>query len=143
MFEGKPINGAARQVVAIWLATVIIAIGPLCAAHAAQHTAAMATTGEGAATPPEIHELLTLLADPKNRQLLTLLANPKIQKWLEEQGETKAADRIGAGDRQFGRGLPKFPSRRDPRTDRWTGPRHPRSAQPVRASRRPLQCGPR
>ena len=131
MFEGKPINGAARQVVAIWLATVIIAIGPLCAAHAAQHTAAMATTGEGAATPPEIHELLTLLA------------NPKIQKWLEEQGETKAADRIGAGDRQFGRGLPKFPSRRDPRTDRWTGPRHPRSAQPVRASRRPLQCGPR
>ena len=91
MFEGKPINGAARQVVAIWLATVIIAIGPLCAAHAAQHTAAMATTGEGAATPPEIHELLTLLADPKNRELLTLLANPKIQKWLEEQGETKAA----------------------------------------------------
>jgi small-conductance mechanosensitive channel len=90
MFEGKPIIGAARQVVAIWLATVIIAIGPLCAAHAAQHTGAKATAGEGAATPPEIHELLTLLADPKNRELLTLLANPKIQEWLEEQGETKA-----------------------------------------------------
>jgi len=79
MHEGKPIIGAVRQVAAICLATVIIAIGPLYAAHAAQHTGGKATASEEAATPSKIHELLTLLADPK------------VQEWLEEQGETKAA----------------------------------------------------
>jgi moderate conductance mechanosensitive channel len=91
MFEGKPRVGAATQLAAVCLAAVIIAIGPLYAAHAAESKGGRPTAGEGAATPPEIHELLTLLGDPKNRELLTLLADPKIQDWLEEQGKAKAA----------------------------------------------------
>jgi moderate conductance mechanosensitive channel len=91
MHQGKPIVGAARQVAAICLAAVILTVEPPYAAHAAQSKAGKPAASEGAATPPEIHELLTLLGDPKNRELLTLLADPKIQEWLEEQGEAKAA----------------------------------------------------
>ena len=76
---------------AIWLATIILAIAPLYGARAAQHTAGKAAASEEGATPPQIAELTALLADPKNRLLLTLLADPTVQKWLEKQGLPKAA----------------------------------------------------
>src|SRR5271166_6218819 len=72
MFEGKSIVDAARQIAAISLATVIIAIGPLYAAHAAQSKGGKATSEEGA-TSPAVAEFIALLGDPK------------VQKWLEEQ----------------------------------------------------------
>jgi small-conductance mechanosensitive channel len=49
------------------------------------------------ATPPKLHQLLTLLADPNTHELLTLLADPKIQEWLEAHGEAKAAEKGAAG----------------------------------------------
>jgi hypothetical protein len=53
---------------------------------------------QGVRTPPQLHELLTLLADPKAHELLTLLADPKIQEWLEAQGEAKAeVEKTAAG----------------------------------------------
>src|SRR5271165_5960601 len=73
MFEGKPIIGAARQVAAICVTTVIIAIGPLYAAHAAQSKGGKAAASEEGATSPAVAEFIALLADPK------------VQKWLEEQ----------------------------------------------------------
>jgi hypothetical protein len=42
-------------------------------------SAAAAASSQEVTTPPKLHELLTLLADPK------------IQEWLEAQGEAKAA----------------------------------------------------
>gem|GEM_PF-6300608 len=73
MFEGKSIVDAARQIAAISLATVIIAIGPLYAAHAAQSKGGKATASEEGATSPAVAEFIALLGDPK------------VQKWLEEQ----------------------------------------------------------
>ena len=64
MFEGKPIIGAARQVAAICLATVIIAVGPLYAAHAAQSKGGKAAASEEGATSPAVAEFIALLADP-------------------------------------------------------------------------------
>jgi hypothetical protein len=81
MQEGKAIIGAARQVAAIWIATVILAIPPLGGASAAQRGAAKAApaAGEGAATSPKVHELVTLLADPT------------VQEWLKQEAEKKSA----------------------------------------------------
>src|SRR5271169_2806849 len=73
MFEGKSIVDAARQIAAISLATVIIAIGPLYAAHAAQSKGGKATASDEGATSPAVAEFIALLGDPK------------VQKWLEEQ----------------------------------------------------------
>src|SRR5271166_1391957 len=79
MFEGKSIVDAARQIAAISLATVIIAIGPLYAAHAAQSKGGKATASEEGATSPQVAEFIALLGDPK------------VQKWLEEQHAAKAS----------------------------------------------------
>ncbi len=71
----------ATRVAAIWLVAITFWTAPQTAAVAAKGlgTATAAPAGEEAATPPKIHELLTLLADPK------------VQEWLEKQGEAKAA----------------------------------------------------
>jgi hypothetical protein len=81
MHEGRPIIGAARQVAAVCIATVILAIAPLYGAFAAQHGAAKAAPagGEGAATSPKVHELVVLLADPT------------VQEWLKEEDAKKSA----------------------------------------------------
>jgi moderate conductance mechanosensitive channel len=92
MYQSKPIVSAARQIVAICLAAIILAAAPMSGAFAAQLAAAnpAPASGDGTASP-RIHELLTLLADPKANELLTLLADPKVQEWLEEQDGAKAA----------------------------------------------------
>jgi moderate conductance mechanosensitive channel len=79
MFEGKPVVGAVRQVAAICLATVIIAVGPLYAAHAAQSKAGKPAASEEGATSPAVAEFIALLGDPK------------VQKWLEEQHAAEAS----------------------------------------------------
>jgi moderate conductance mechanosensitive channel len=74
MDQGKPSPGAPRYLVAICLAAFILALGPLTAAFAAQPAAPKAED----TTSAKVHDLLTLLADPK------------VQEWLEKQGKTKA-----------------------------------------------------
>jgi moderate conductance mechanosensitive channel len=91
MYPSKSIVSAARHILAICLAAIILAAVPMSGVFAAQHAAANLAppSGDGAAAP-RIHELLTLLADPKANELLTLLADPKVQEWLEEQDGAKA-----------------------------------------------------
>jgi moderate conductance mechanosensitive channel len=91
MYPSKSIVSAARHILAICLAAIILAAVPMSGVFAAQHAAAnlAPASGDGAAAA-RIHELLTLLADPKANELLTLLADPKVQEWLEEQDGAKA-----------------------------------------------------
>src|SRR5436309_1614271 len=76
MSQGKSIAGAARHIMAICFAALVFAIAPL--AFAAQPTKSTAAT-EAETTPAKVHELLTLLADPK------------IQEWLTQEAKAKAA----------------------------------------------------
>jgi len=78
MHQGKPIAGAARHITAICLAALVFAIGPLPCAFAAQPAKSAAPSG-AETTPAKIHELLTLLADPK------------VQEWLDNEAKAKAA----------------------------------------------------
>ena len=75
MLEGKRKHGvgAARRVTAIWFAAIILAIGPLYAAHAAPHSGAKTNASDEAETPLKVRDFLVLLADPS------------VQKWLEKQ----------------------------------------------------------
>ena len=66
--------GAAARVAAIWLVALTLCIAPLAALAATS-----ATPVSEEATSSKVHELLTLLADPK------------VQEWLEKQDEAKAA----------------------------------------------------
>jgi hypothetical protein len=75
------------------VAAIILSVALISGAAAAPQIA----SSEEATLPPNLHELVTLLADPKAHQLLTLLADPKIQQWLEAQGETKAVEKAAAG----------------------------------------------
>jgi small-conductance mechanosensitive channel len=81
MRKGKAIIGAARQVAAICIATVVLAVAPLYGAFGAQHGSAKVApaAGEGAATSPKVHELVILLADPT------------VQEWLKQEEEKKSA----------------------------------------------------
>lgn len=79
MHEGKGMIGAARQVAAICLSTIILVMTPLYGADAAQQTAAKMTASEAAETPLKVHDFLVLLADPS------------VQKWLEKQDLPAAA----------------------------------------------------
>ena len=78
MSQGKSIAGAARHITMICLAALVLAIGPLSCAFAAQPAKSTAPS-EAERTPAKVHELLTLLADPK------------VQKWLEQEAKAKAA----------------------------------------------------
>ena len=79
MHEGKFLIRAARRVTAIWFAALILTIGPLHAAHAAQHSGAKPAASDEAETPLKVHDFLVLLADPS------------VQKWLEKQNLPAAA----------------------------------------------------
>jgi moderate conductance mechanosensitive channel len=72
---------------ALWSSVLAIALSVALISGAA--AAPRDGSSEAGTTPPELHQLLVLLADPKGHQLLTLLADPKIQAWLEAQGEAK------------------------------------------------------
>jgi len=78
MSQGKSIAGAARHITMICLAALVLATGPLSGAFAAQPAKSTAPS-EAETTPAKVHELLTLLADPK------------VQKWLEQEAKAKAA----------------------------------------------------
>ena len=79
MHEGKFLIRAARRVTAIWFAAIILAIGPLYAAHAAPHSGAKTNASDEAETPLKVHDFLVLLADPS------------VQKRLEKQDLLAAA----------------------------------------------------
>jgi small-conductance mechanosensitive channel len=79
MHEGKSLIRAARRVTAIWFAAIILAIGPLYAAHAAPHSGGKPAASDEAETPLKVHDFLVLLADPS------------VQKWLEKQNLPAAA----------------------------------------------------
>ena len=72
------ISSSIAGVSALCLVTVWVALAPL-AVSAAEQASTTASSGETEAAPPNIHELLTLLADPK------------IQEWLKKQADAKAA----------------------------------------------------
>src|SRR6266702_3371654 len=80
MDQGKPIVAAARYLVAICLAAFIFALGPTTDALGAQPAIGKSAAPKAEdTTPTKIHELLTLLSDPK------------VREWLEKQSEAKAA----------------------------------------------------
>src|SRR5437667_3074267 len=78
MYQGKSIAGAARHITAICLAALVFALAPLSGAVAAQPAKSTAAS-EADTTPAKVHELLTLLADPK------------VQQWLEMEAKAKTA----------------------------------------------------
>jgi hypothetical protein len=81
-----------RRVSVIWVSPLVAASIVLSAVLLSGAAAAPRNgPSQEATTPPEIHRLLTLLADPKSHELLALLADPKVQEWLKEEGEAKAA----------------------------------------------------
>lgn len=77
MHEGKRIVMVAGLAAAISLAAIILATVLPCGALAAP------AAGEEAATSPKVHELVTLLVDPK------------VQEWLKQQDEKKSAAASG------------------------------------------------
>src|SRR5271166_3304694 len=80
MFQGKPIVSAARHAVAtVCLVAFVLAIGPLSGSFAAQTVGGKPAAKAEDTTSAKVHELLTLLADPK------------VQDWLEKENEAKAA----------------------------------------------------
>ena len=87
---------APTPVLARYVAVMIMA--------AALTTGATAAAQSGSRQDPtpqsKLHDLFTLLADPKAGELLTLLADPKIQEWLERQGEAKTAENATTGSTQ-------------------------------------------
>ena len=70
MYQGKLIAGAVRHITAVCLAALVLAVAPLSCAFAAQPAKSTASGGSET-TPAKVHELLTLLADPK------------VQEWLD------------------------------------------------------------
>jgi len=79
MYQAKSIVGAARHIASICLCALVFAIAPLAGALAAQPAVGKSTAPKADETPTKIHELLTLLADPK------------VQAWLEKEGKAEAA----------------------------------------------------
>jgi moderate conductance mechanosensitive channel len=78
MHQSKSIASGARHIAAMCLAALVFAIGPLSCGFAAQPAKSTAAT-EAETTPAKVHELLTLLADPK------------VQEWLDKEAKAKAA----------------------------------------------------
>ena len=78
MHQSKSIASGARHIAAICLAALVLAIGPLSCGFAAQPAKSTAAS-EAETTPAKVHELLTLLADPK------------VQEWLDKEAKAKAA----------------------------------------------------
>jgi hypothetical protein len=76
--------GAAARVAAIWLVALTLCMAPQ-AAFAAKAAGTSAAPASEEATSSKVHELLTLLADPK------------VQEWLEKQDEAKAAAGAASG----------------------------------------------
>ena len=128
MHEGKTTIGAARQVAAICIAIVILAIAPLYGAFAAQHgsaKAAPAAGGRGA----------DIAKSPRAGGLARRSRGPGM---VEAGGRKKIGGRSRAGFRgKFGLAAYGCPSRRNPRAHCRACRYGSRSPQPVRTRRRP------
>ena len=79
MYQAKSIAGLARPIVAMCLAALLLAVMPLSGAFAAQGAVGKPAAPKADETPAKIHELMTLLADPK------------VQAWLEKEAKAEAA----------------------------------------------------
>ncbi len=79
MYPAKSIVDAARQILAICLCVLVFAIGPLAGSLAAEPALAKSAAPKADETPTKVHELLTLLADPK------------VQAWLGKEIKAEAA----------------------------------------------------
>src|SRR5262252_2640115 len=83
MNESKGMIGAAGRVAAIFVGAVIFATVLPCGGFAAAQKATKPSTSQEA-SPKQIQELMTLLADPK------------VRNWLEEQSKAEAASERAA-----------------------------------------------
>src|SRR6516162_7070855 len=93
MYPYKPIGHAARRVAAICFAVAILAIGSPIGTLAAAAKAGKPATTSQQASPKQIQELMTLLADPK------------VRNWLEEQSRAEAAAEQAATDEPVSQAL--------------------------------------
>jgi hypothetical protein len=93
MHEGNPFIRGAGRAASIWLATFIVfSTTSPCAALAASHAGAKPSTSEEA-SPKQIQELTTLLADPK------------VRNWLEQQAKAEAASERAATEESVSQAL--------------------------------------
>jgi hypothetical protein len=83
MDERKRIIGVAGRVAAISLGAIIFAAVLPCGGFAATQKAAKPSTSEEA-SPKQIQELMTLLADPK------------VRNWLEQESKVEGASEQAA-----------------------------------------------
>jgi small-conductance mechanosensitive channel len=94
MHEGSPFICGARRAASIWLAPFIVVSTTLpCAALAASHAGAKPSTTSEEASPKQIQELTTLLADPK------------VRNWLEQQAKAEAASERAATEESVSQAL--------------------------------------
>jgi small-conductance mechanosensitive channel len=93
MHEGNPLIRGAGRAASIWLATFIAFSTTFpCAALAASHAGAKPSTSEEA-SPKQIQELTTLLADPR------------VRNWLEQQAKAEAASERAATEESVSQAL--------------------------------------
>jgi len=83
MFEAESTASSRRRIAAICVAAFVFAVGSLPGAFAAQPAIGKSAAKAEDTTSAKVHDLLTLLADPK------------VQDWLEQQGKAKAAAESG------------------------------------------------
>src|SRR5215472_16697412 len=95
MDQSRPIVGAARYFASICLAAfVFFAVGPTSGAFAAQPAV-------GKSTPSKTEE-----ASPQQiKELTTLLADPKVRNWLEQQAKAEAASEKAATEESVSQAL--------------------------------------
>ena len=92
MYDGKWIVGIAGRVAAISLGAIIFATALPSGAFAATQKATTPSTSEEA-SPKQIQELMTLLADPK------------VRNWLEQQSRAEAASERAATEESVSQAL--------------------------------------
>jgi small-conductance mechanosensitive channel len=92
MNESKRVIGVVGRVAAIFLGAVILAAALPCGGFAATQKAAKPSTSEEA-SPKQIQELMTLLADPK------------VRNWLEQQSKAEAAAEQAATEESVSQAL--------------------------------------
>ena len=93
MSTGIPAIGVWQHVAAVLFAATIFATAPVSAAWAATAKAGKPATTSQEATPKQIQELMTLLADPK------------VRNWLEQQSKAEAAAERAATEESVSQAL--------------------------------------
>jgi len=93
MSTGIPAIGVWQHVAAVLFAATIFATAPVSAAWAATAKAGKPATTSQEATPKQVQELMTLLADPK------------VRNWLEQQSKAEAAAERAATEESVSQAL--------------------------------------